>query len=78
MHQSPDEQPFPTGPLLPTRGVATRYSVCPRTIKRWTASGIIPPPDETINGRFYWRLKTLERGDQRRTVEAGAGLSKQR
>jgi hypothetical protein len=48
-----------------------------RTIKRWADSGIIPRADETINGRNYWRLKTLERADRNRTIEAGARLSPQ-
>jgi hypothetical protein len=48
-----------------------------RTVSRWVARGVIPPPDEVINERRYWLLTTLEQADRRRTIEAGARLSPQ-
>jgi DNA-binding transcriptional MerR regulator len=61
--------------LLPAAHVATRYGVHLRTVSRWVARGVIPPPDQVINGRRYWLFETLEQADRRRTVEAGASLS---
>ena len=57
--------------LLSARRVADRYSVHIRTLARWTARGVIPPPDEVIAGRRYWHEHELEAADRRRTIEAG-------
>jgi hypothetical protein len=67
-----EQQPFYARSLLPARAVATRYGVHLRSISRWVARGVIPPPDEVINLRRYWLLQTLEKADRRRTVEAAA------
>ncbi len=72
MRKAPVEQPYYARCLLPTRAVATRYGVHLRSISRWVARGIIPPPDEVINARRYWLLETLEKADRRRTIEAAA------
>jgi hypothetical protein len=56
---------------LPTRQVADRYKVHPRTVKRWTDDpdlGFPPPMD--INGRKYWVLSSLRTFDQRRAAKA--------
>jgi DNA-binding transcriptional MerR regulator len=58
--------------LLPARAVADRYGTHLRTISRWVARGVIPPPDEVINDRRYWLLETLDRADRRRTAEVAA------
>ena len=58
--------------VLPARAVADRYGVHLRSITRWVARGVIPPPDQIIVGRRYWLSKTLEEADRRRTIEAGA------
>ena len=57
--------------LLQARAVANRYDVHLRSISRWVARGVIPPPDQVINDRRYWRLETLEKADRERTIEAG-------
>jgi hypothetical protein len=57
--------------LLSARRVADRYSIHIRSIARWVARGVIPPPDETILSRRYWYVETLDAADRKRTVEAG-------
>jgi hypothetical protein len=55
---------------LPTRQVAARYHVDPRTIARWVrdpALGFPSPFD--INGRNYWVLRSLRVFDQRRAAK---------
>ena len=47
-----------TNRMLPGRLVCARYSVTNRTIDRWLARGILPPPIR-INGVRYWREKEL-------------------
>ncbi len=59
------------GQLLPARGVAQYYGIHLRSIARWVARGVIPPPDQVINDRRYWRIATLEKADRERTIEAG-------
>jgi hypothetical protein len=58
--------------LLTSRRVADRYSIHIRSVERWVSAGVIPPPDETINGRKYWYEDSLDQADRQRTVEAGA------
>ena len=58
--------------LLSARRVADRYSIHIRSISRWVAKKVIPPPDEIINDRRYWYAESLDAADRRRTVEAGA------
>jgi DNA-binding transcriptional MerR regulator len=56
--------------LITTRAVAERYGGChPRTVKRWWARGVIPPPDQTINGRHYWYEDGLDRHDRERVAD---------
>lgn len=74
----PAEQTSPYGQLLPARAVAERYSVHLRSVSRWVARGVIPPPDLTICARRYWRLETLEQADRRRTIECAAGKTASR
>ena len=61
--------------LLSARRVADRYSVHIRTLSRWLARKIIPPPDETICERRYWYAASLDAADRRRTLEAGNGTT---
>jgi DNA-binding transcriptional MerR regulator len=59
--------------LINTRAVAERYGGRhPRTVKRWWQQGIIPPPDQTINGRHYWSEQELDRHDRERVVREEA------
>jgi len=46
--------------------VALREAKSARQIERDVASGAYPPPDEILNGRWYWWLSTLERHDRTR------------
>jgi hypothetical protein len=46
--------------------VALREAKSPRQIERDVENGSYPPPDEIINGRWYWWLSTLERHDRER------------
>ncbi len=50
--------------------VAERYGRCVRTINRWLASGILPPPDIVVNKRRLWSDETLNQFDvQQRAAE---------
>jgi DNA-binding transcriptional MerR regulator len=50
--------------LLPIRAMCARYGdVADRTIDRWTAAGILPPP-LVINHRRYWDEEELERRER--------------
>jgi DNA-binding transcriptional MerR regulator len=50
---------------LTTRALQERYSVTDRTIDRWLAAGILPPPMR-INGRKYWDEKEIEERERER------------
>jgi hypothetical protein len=51
--------------LIGTRAVGQRYGdKNPRTIKRWVAAGVIPPPDLIIRNRHYWYEDGLDRHDR--------------
>jgi hypothetical protein len=56
----------------PTSSVAKRYGVHMRSIARWVARGVIPPPDLTINNRHYWDEAALDRHDRQRVAERAA------
>jgi len=50
--------------LLPIRAMCARYGdVADKTIDRWTAAGILPPP-LVINRRRYWDEAELERRER--------------
>jgi hypothetical protein len=64
---------------LSTTQVALRAGVSMRTIQRGIESHAHPPPDETVNGRNYWWLSTLERHERERsqsTTRAPANAGK--
>jgi hypothetical protein len=52
--------------LLSSRRVADRYGIHLGSVARWVARKVIPPPDQTINGRHYWFVETLEAADRER------------
>jgi predicted site-specific integrase-resolvase len=55
--------------LMRKRAVAERYGVrALRTIERWTRGGVLPPPDQVINGRPYWDEATLDAHDRQQTI----------
>jgi DNA-binding transcriptional MerR regulator len=50
--------------LLPIRAMCARYGdVADKTIDRWTAAGILPPP-LVINKRRYWDEEELEQRER--------------
>lgn len=62
--------------LIPTRGVRERYgNAAGRTIRRWVLSGVLPPPDRTINGRHFWWEETLVQHERRLVAEKSAASS---
>jgi hypothetical protein len=59
--------------LIGTRAVGARYGdKNPRTIKRWVAAGVIPPPDLRIKNRNYWYVDGLDRHDRQLVAEHAA------
>ena len=50
---------------LPTRALCARYDVVDRTIDRWLARELLPPPI-IINGRRYWDEAELEKFERAR------------
>lgn len=61
--------------LLPARAVANRYNVHLRSVSRWVARGVIPPPDQIICDRRYWYETTLDQADRERTIAAAKAAS---
>jgi MerR HTH family regulatory protein len=62
------------GKRLPIRALCARYSVVDRTIDRWLARGLLPPPI-IINGRRYWdeaALEEFERAHMGQSLPASA------
>ena len=59
--------------LIPTREVRQRYgNKAARTIARWVKSGVLPPPDKTINGRHFWWEHTLTEHERQAVAEKAA------
>jgi hypothetical protein len=56
---------------LSKREVAIREGKTTRTITRWVAMGIYPPPDN-VNGRDVWWLSVVQRHDRKRLRESRA------
>jgi predicted site-specific integrase-resolvase len=48
---------------LQTRSLCERYDVCVKTIERWSAQGILPPP-LVINKRKYWDEAEIEQRER--------------
>jgi hypothetical protein len=46
--------------------VALRNAISARQLERNVKDEKHPPPDEIVNGRWYWWLSTLERHDRER------------
>jgi hypothetical protein len=63
--------------LVGARGVCARYdNISLRTLDRWLARKVIPPPDRVINSRRYWLVENLERADRQHVLNAaGNGLT---
>lgn len=58
---------FHTVRRLTSRMLCERYSVVTRTIDRWTAAGILPPP-LVINGYRYWDEGEVEQRERERML----------
>jgi hypothetical protein len=58
--------------LIGARGLADRYGISLRSVDRWLARKVIPPPARVINSRRYWRLADLEAFDRASTATAAA------
>jgi hypothetical protein len=57
-------EPTPSKRALRAAQLVHRYGVDPRTITRWKDSGILPPPDLTINGIDYWFEGSIEANER--------------
>jgi hypothetical protein len=57
--------------LIGARGVADRYNISLRSVDRWLARKVIPPPIRVINARRYWLLADLEAADRAAMRSAG-------
>jgi hypothetical protein len=56
---------------LPTRQVADRYKVHPRTVDRWARDPALGFPKAfDINGRWYRTLRSLREFDQRQASKS--------
>jgi hypothetical protein len=52
--------------FLTKRLLAQRYKKNPKTIERWTASGVLPEPDMIVQKQPYWRRGTIEQNERER------------
>jgi hypothetical protein len=55
--------------LLSKRGVAENFDICPRTVDRWKALGILRP-GKRIRGREYWDDDVEPLSDAARAITA--------
>jgi hypothetical protein len=53
-------------PVLRNEHLVARYKRSQRTIDRWKRTGILPPPDMTINNIAYWWEETIEANERER------------
>jgi hypothetical protein len=73
MTRIPAEQTSPYAlRLVGVRAVCDRYNISLRSIDRWLARKIIPPPDRVINTRRYWLLSSLDAADRQHVANAAA------
>jgi hypothetical protein len=52
--------------FLTKRLLAARYKKNPKTIERWTASGVLPAPDMVVRKQPYWKRQTIEQNERER------------
>ena len=57
---SPDEVRLKR--LINARGLANRYGIHLRSVSRWVARGVIPPPDQIIGDKRYWFVSVAREG----------------
>jgi predicted DNA-binding transcriptional regulator AlpA len=59
--------------LLTVRDVARRLSISERTVWRWTALGLLPPPVHPHARSTRWRAADLERYLEQLAAPSGPG-----
>jgi predicted DNA-binding transcriptional regulator AlpA len=59
--------------LLTVRDVARRLSISERTVWRWTALGLLPPPVHPHSRSTRWRAADLERYVKDLSAHPGLG-----
>jgi predicted DNA-binding transcriptional regulator AlpA len=59
--------------LLTVRDVARRLSISERTVWRWTALGLLPPPVHPHTRSTRWRAADIERYLEQLSVHRGSG-----
>jgi predicted DNA-binding transcriptional regulator AlpA len=59
--------------LLTVRDVARRLSISERTVWRWTAMGLLPPPVHPHVRSTRWRAADIERYLQELPAHSGPG-----
>ena len=62
----------PDDRMLAMKAMSRRYDVSVRTVDRWLADGILPPP-VVIGGRKYWRLSQLKEFERARERQPSNG-----
>jgi len=62
-----------TPDLLTVRDVARRLSISERTVWRWTALGLLPPPVHPHSRSTRWRAADIERYLEELSIRAEAG-----
>jgi hypothetical protein len=55
-----------TKKLIRNQDLVARYQKTQRTLDRWKADGILPPPDVIIHDVPYWYPETIERNERER------------
>jgi hypothetical protein len=69
MSGKPKTKPWKRKRKLTTKLLCERYSVCDRTIDRWTETGVLPKP-MVINRIRFWDEEEIEARDQERMAAA--------
>src|SRR5579864_3347697 len=59
--------------LLTVRDVARRLSISERTVWRWTALGLLPPPVHPHARSTRWRAADIERYLEELAIHSGSG-----
>jgi predicted DNA-binding transcriptional regulator AlpA len=59
--------------LLTVHDVARRLSISERTVWRWTALGLLPPPVHPHSRSTRWRAADIERYVEELSADSGLG-----
>ena len=71
MPRKPAEQ-APIDRYRDMSGLKARYPRDRKTLKRWVAEGILPPPDLVVANKLFWKESSLNEADKKNTIQAGA------